>query len=188
MNRVAPPPSDQTHLEAALAGDRDAYGLLVARYQDRLFNTLYRMVGCREEAADLVQDAFVQAYVKLDTFGGRAQFYTWLYRIAMNLTFSQRRSRRSSISIDEAKEQAGAEPADPSAGPAASALSAEQVDLVQQALNRLPDVPRQVLVLREIEQLSYDDISEVLQIPIGTVRSRLFRARMQLKEELAGAM
>ena len=185
MNPAAPPLSDEAQVAAVLAGDRDAYAVLADRYQDRLFNTMLRIVGSREDAADLVQDALVQAYVKLDTFRGAAKFYTWLYRIAMNLALSKRRRRRPTVSMDAAKEAAGAEPIDDAAGPRECLLSAEQVEQVQTALGQLGDEPRQILVLREIEGCSYETIAEILTLPVGTVRSRLFRARLQLKEKLS---
>ena len=178
------PPDDAQLVRETLAGDRQAFGLLVQRYQDRLFNTLVRMTGSRHDASDLVQDAFVQALVKLDTFRGDAQFYTWLYRIAMNLSLSQRRKRRPVASVDEAKERAGEEPMDEDAGPDQNLIQQERAQVVQQALLLLGDDHRQILVLREMESCSYDQIGEILQLPVGTVRSRLFRARMQLKDQL----
>src|SRR5215212_5834270 len=116
MNHDAAP-TDARLVEAALQGDRDAFGDLVGRYQDRLFNTMLRIAGSREDAADAVQDAFVQAYVKLESFRGDAQFFTWLYRIAMNVALSRRRRRRPVGSLDAAKTNAGEEPMDAAAGP-----------------------------------------------------------------------
>ena len=182
-------PADDAHLvRATLAGDRQAFGGLVQRYQDRLFNTLVRMTGSRHDASDLVQDAFVQALVKLDTFRGEARFYTWLYRIAMNLSLSQRRKRRPVASVDVAKERAGEEPMDPGEGPEQGLIQRERAQLVQQALLRVGDEHRQILVLREMESCSYDQIGEILNLPVGTVRSRLFRARLQLREQLQAMM
>jgi RNA polymerase sigma-70 factor, ECF subfamily len=178
------PPDDAQLVRATLAGDNQAFGALVERYQDRLFNTLARLTGSRHDASDLAQDAFVQALVKLDTFRGDAQFYTWLYRIAMNLSLSQRRKRRPVASVDVAKERAGEEPMDQGESPDQGLIQQERAQLVQQALLLLGDDHRQILVLREMESCSYDQIGEILNLPIGTVRSRLFRARMQLKEQL----
>lgn len=178
-------PLDDTQLVAAtLDGDNQSFGILVQRYQDRLFNTLLRFTGSRHDASDLVQDAFVQALTKLSSFRGDSQFYTWLYRIAMNLSLSQRRRKRPVASVDAAKEQVGEEPIDEVAGPETDLLRQERAQLVQQALLRLGEEHRQILVLREMESLSYDQIGEILSVPVGTVRSRLFRARMQLKEHL----
>lgn len=177
-------PDDVQTVQDVLAGDKEAFGIFVERYQDRLFNTLVRVLGSREDAHDVVQDAFVQAYVKLESFRGAARFYTWLYRIAMNLALSHRRRRRPVASVDDAKTQAGEEPMDSQPGPDRGVIEQERVEVVQTALLKLGDQHRQILVLREMEGCSYETIGEILQLPVGTVRSRLFRARMQLKEEL----
>ena len=177
-------PTDDRLVEAAQQGDRDAFGDLVSRYQDRLFNTLLRIAGSREDAADAVQDAFVQAYVKLDSFRGDAQFFTWLYRIAMNVALSRRRRRRPATSLDAAKTAAGEEPMDAAAGPHDRLLADERARQVHTALADLGDQHRKILVLREIEGCSYEVIADILELPVGTVRSRLFRARMQLRDKL----
>ncbi len=177
--------SDDTPLvKAALAGDSNAFGVLVERHQDQLYNTLFRVLGCREDAHDVAQEAFVQAFVKLPSFKGAAQFYTWLYRIGMNLALSHLRRRRPKRSVDDMKGRAGEEPIDRQAGPGQQLAQNEQVEAVQSALNLLGDEQRQILVLRELEGCSYDTIAEILSLPIGTVRSRLFRARLQLREKL----
>jgi RNA polymerase sigma-70 factor (ECF subfamily) len=178
------PVTDGELVEAALGGDRDAFGDLVVRYQDRLFNTLVRILGSREDAADAAQDAFVQAYSKLESFRGAAQFYTWLYRIAMNVALSRRRRRRPVASVDAAKDTLGEEPVDAADGPEAGALARERAEQVQAALRHLGDQQRKILVLREMEGFSYESIADILELPVGTVRSRLFRARLQLRERL----
>lgn len=176
--------TDAELVEAARAGDRDAFGDLVGRYQDRLFNTLLRIAGSREDAADAAQDAFVQAYLKLDSFRGDAQFFTWLYRIAMNVALSRRRRTRPMASIDAAKEGAGEEPMDGSAAPGERMMADERAEQVHSALAELGDQHRKILVLREMEGCSYEAIAEILELPVGTVRSRLFRARLQLRDRL----
>lgn len=178
--------ADAALVAATLAGDRDAFGLLVTRYQDRLFNTLVRIGASREDAADVVQEAFVQAYTKLASFQGASQFYTWLYRVAMNISISRRRRKRPTASLDAAREATGDEPADRAAGPEGTAVSHERVAIVRTALAHLGEEQRRILVLREIDGASYEEIAEILELPIGTVRSRLFRARMQLREKLEG--
>jgi len=182
---------DAELVQAALAGDRDAFGELVERYQDRLFNTVLRLLGSRDDASDVVQEAFVQAFVKLESFRGEAQFYTWLYRITMNRALSYRRDgrRRSRqrgpvVSIEAVKDMAGDEPVDRNPGPEAQLIDREQVEAVQSALLKLSDEHRQILVLREMEGCCYETIADILQLPVGTVRSRLFRARLVLKEVL----
>jgi RNA polymerase sigma-70 factor (ECF subfamily) len=178
------PTTDADLVEAALRGDRDAFGELVERYQDRLFNMLVRITGSHEDAADAAQDAFVQAYQKLATFRGASQFYTWLYRIAMNQALSRRRRRRPTASIDAGKDAVGDEPVDAGESPEGCMLSRERAEHVQTALARLGEQHRKILVLREMEGCSYEAIADILQLPVGTVRSRLFRARMQLRDGL----
>jgi RNA polymerase sigma-70 factor (ECF subfamily) len=173
-------------VEAALAGDRNAFGQLVTRYQDRLFNTLLRVVGTHEDAADALQDAFLQAYTKLESFRGASRFYTWMYRIAMNAALSRRRRRKPIASVDAAKEAAGEEPLDEGEGPEDVVLSQERVEHVQSALNSLGEDHRAILALREIEGCAYEEIAEILELPIGTVRSRISRARNQIKDRLVG--
>ena len=177
--------SDARLVEAALAGDDNAFGDLVTRYQDRLFNTLVHCLGSPDDAEDAVQDALLQAYAKLASFRGASQFYTWLYRIAMNVGLTQLRRRKPVASLDHAKEALGEEPPAADDGPEQRLLADERVAHVQAALADLGDQHRQILVLREIEGFSYEEIAEVLDLPVGTVRSRLFRARGQIKDRLA---
>ena len=176
---------DALLIEATLAGDTAAFGRLVERYQDRLYNTVFRFLGSAEDARDVVQDAFVQAFVKLESFEGTAAFYTWLYRIALNLAVSLGRRRRHTTSLELAKDAFGCEPMDREPGPEMGVLDEERADMVHKALARLNDDHRQILVLREMEGCRYEQIAEILGIPVGTVRSRLFRALLQLRDELA---
>jgi RNA polymerase sigma-70 factor, ECF subfamily len=179
---------DAPLIEATLAGDSAAFGSLVGRYQDRLYNSLVRVLNSAEDARDIVQDAFVQAYVKLNTFRGSSAFYTWLYRIAFNLAMSHARKGRPTASLDHMKADSGNEPIDGRAAPEAGLVQREQVALVHRALATLNFEYRQILVLRELEDCSYEQIAEILELPAGTVRSRLFRARLQLRDCLAPAM
>lgn len=179
-----PDQTDAALVEAARGGDRDAFGDLVGRYQDRLFNTMLRIAGNRDDAADAVQDAFVQAYVKLESFRGESQFFTWLYRIAMNVALTRRRRRRPAMSLDAAKEAAGDEPMDHAPSPDDRLQADERAEQVHAALAELGDQHRKILVLREMEGCSYEAIAEILELPVGTVRSRLFRARLQLRDRL----
>lgn len=175
---------DRTLIERSRGGESAAFGELVTRYQDRLFNTLVRVCGDVEEARDVAQEAFVQAFVKLESFQGKSAFYTWLYRIAFNTAISRRRRRKPTASLDEARDAAGVEPADPDAQPEANLERAEQAVQVQAALATLSEEHRTVLVLREIDGRDYETIGQMLDVPVGTVRSRLHRARLQLKEEM----
>ncbi len=175
-------------IQEALAGRSDSYGQLVERFQDRLFNAMLHIVGSHDEAEDVVQDSFVQAYVKLDTFQGHSQFFTWLYRIAFNNALSRQRRRRGELSIEQSRELTGSEPEDRHESPDEPALRQERVALVTNALQKLSDEHRTILVMREMQDLSYEDIAEILSINIGTVRSRLSRARNQLKIQLEETM
>jgi RNA polymerase sigma-70 factor (ECF subfamily) len=149
-----------------------------------LFNTLLRIAGSHDDAADAVQDSFVQAYTKLDSFRGDAQFFTWLYRIAMNVALSRRRRRRPVASLEAAKTAAGEEPMDAAVGPDHQMLTDERSVQLHSALADLGDQHRKILVLRELEGCSYEVIADILELPVGTVRSRLFRARLQLRDKL----
>ena len=175
---------DARLITEALRGDSSAFGLLVQKYQDRLFNTVMHITGCREEAEDLVQEAFVQAFVKLDTFHGDSAFYTWLYRIAFNFAISRRRRKRVEVSVDQTRENTGDEPIDDGESPDEQMLRKERAHQVQAALRRLSDEYREILVLREMEGCCYETIAEILDIPTGTVRSRLHRARSELRDQL----
>lgn len=179
---------DALLIEATLAGDSASFGSLVALYQDRLYNSLLRILGSPDDARDIVQDAFIQAFVKLDSFRGSSAFYTWLYRIAFNLAMSQARRTRPTTSLDAAKNNCGREPVDRQPTPECDLARRERVELVHAALAALTTEYRQVLVLRELEGYSYEEIAEILDLPIGTVRSRLFRARLELKNQLAPIM
>ena len=176
---------DASLIAATRAGDTAAFGSLVALYQDRLFNSLVRVLGSAEDAADIVQDAFVQAYTKLDSFRGSSSFYTWLYRIAFNLAMSHARRGHKTTSLDSRKSLIGEEPMDGAPTAVAGVLEQERAELVHAALAELTLDYRQILVLREIDGCRYDEIAEILDLPVGTVRSRLFRARLQMRDLLA---
>ncbi len=175
---------DADLIAETLSGQTEAFGKLVEKYQDRLFNTISHLAGNREDARDIVQEAFVQAFVKLESFRGSSAFYTWLYRIAFNISAGWRRKRRPMGSLDRNRDQLGMEPMDNGNGPVEQLEQQERCRQVRHALKQLSDEHRRILVLREIEGCGYDDIADILDLPIGTVRSRLHRARMQLREEL----
>ncbi len=175
---------DAQLIEQTLAGRSAAFGELVRKYQDRLFNTVVHVAGNAEDARDIVQDAFVQAFLKLESFQQHAAFYTWLYRIAFNVAISHRRTRRPHMSIEQARDQIGAEPVDPGDGAEAALLRKERCRQVRDAIARIKEEYRAVLVLREMDGCCYETIAEILDLPIGTVRSRLHRGRLQLMEEL----
>lgn len=179
---------DQKLIEQSLAGSLDAFGQLVVRHQDRLYNALVNVVGSADDARDIAQDAFVKAFQKLETFRGRSAFYSWLFRIAMNTALTQMRKKKRHIaSLDAAREKAGIEPLDshPTASPSHPLEVAERQTMVRTALAQLSDDFRTVLVLKEMDGLKYDEIAEILECPVGTVRSRIHRARTELRQRLA---
>jgi RNA polymerase sigma-70 factor, ECF subfamily len=175
---------DKWLIAETLAGQTEAFGILVQKYQDRLFNTVAHLSGNVEDARDIVQETFVQAFVKLDSFRGCSAFYTWLYRIAFNIGAGWRRKHKPVASIDRNGEQIGLDPVDNGVGPVELLERQECRRQVRQALKKLSDEHRTVLVLREIEGCDYDTIAEILGVPVGTVRSRLHRARMEMREYL----
>jgi RNA polymerase sigma-70 factor, ECF subfamily len=179
-------PDDLRLVEATLAGDKEAFDQLVLRYQDRLFGTLVHMLGSFHDARDVTQDAFLSAYEKLNSFRKESSFYSWLFRIAYNTAVSSRRRKRITRSLDRQREDNGAEPQDfsPATNPA-HRLESEEIRLqVREALNQLGPDYRDALVLKEIEGLRYDEIAKLQDCPIGTVRSRIHRARQDLREKL----
>ena len=155
--------SDLQLITMTLQGNPRAFDDLVRRYQDRLVHSLEHVLNSREDALDVAQQAFVLAWQKLSSFRGDAGFYSWLYRIARNVAISQN-------------------------APGHAMEQAEQVRLVQEALKKIADEFRQPLVLKEIDGFSYEEIGEILDIPLGTVRSRIFRARQELIERLQRVM
>lgn len=179
---------DDACIDAALAGDASAYGRLVQKHQDRLYNSLLRYTGNADDALDIAQEAFTQAYLKLNTFKRNSAFFTWLYRIAFNRAASAARKRRERTSLDGMTDAGAAGPTDPLETPDNQMLAQERVALVRTAVQELADDYRRVVVLREFDGLDYQQIAEVLEIPVGTVRSRLFRARMQMKDRLAAVL
>lgn len=172
---------DQLVIEQVLAGDSSAYESLVNRYQLRLLGLLAHASGSRDEAEDLAQETFVRAFNKLHTFAGQSQFYTWLCRIAMNLLATEKRRKR----IENQMRREGFEATTDTVG----SLDAvdqemeknEMLQCVRAAIAMLDTEKRAVLLLRDFDGLDYDAIAHSLEIPVGTVRSRLHRARLELK-------
>lgn len=175
---------DAALIAQTLDGQRAAFEQLVRKYQSRLINTLWHLVGSREEAEDVSQEALVQAFLKLESFGGRSAFFTWLYRIGFNLAVSRQRRKRSEISRDQHPGGLGPEPCDRDGGPEERLLRDERIGQIREALQTLNQEHRAILILREMEGCCYETIAEILDLPVGTVRSRLHRARMQLREQL----
>jgi RNA polymerase sigma-70 factor (ECF subfamily) len=178
---------DRQLITACLEGDDSAYGELVRRYQDRLYSTVYRLVNRTEDAQDVVQEAFLNAYQALDSFKGDSLFFTWLYRIAVNTAISLKRRQRAMLSIEANRHaEAAIEPADPSSEsrPEYGLEQEEQGQRIREALARLSPEHRMVLVLKDMEGHKYEAMAEILEVPIGTIRSRLHRARSELRDIL----
>ena len=193
--------ADAELIRQARNGDRTAYARIVMTYQDRLYNAVLRMVGDADDAGELTQEAFTRGLTKIDSFRGDASAYTWLFRIAMNLAISElRKSRRHRVfSLDRpaaggsAARHDGEDQAsglidrmaqDRSAAPLETIERRERDEQVLAALGRLDAEQRAVLVMRDIEGFDYQQMADVLELPLGTLKSRLFRARMALREQL----
>lgn len=169
---------DQELVRAFERGDRQAFVVLMARHERKIYNLAFRMLGQAEDARDATQDAFLSCYRNLGRFRGEAAFSTWLHRIAMNACYDALRKRRPSSSLDEA----ALEPA-PSPDHAEKVAAAADV---QRALQSVPEEFRAVLVLHELQDLPVERVAEILEVPVGTVKSRLHRGRVALGRALAG--
>ncbi len=182
---------DRRLIAACLLGNRDAFGELVSRYQSRLYNAALRLVDTPEDAADVVQDAFLNAFQSLRSFKGDAEFFTWMYRIAFNVAITLKRKKKPTVSLNALEpgrngSPKGHEPIDGSeyVKPNAALERTEEEQLLHAALARLSGEHRDVLVMKDIDGLKYEEIADVLKVPIGTIRSRLHRARFELRELL----
>lgn len=190
---------DQQTLAQLRRGQFAAMEGLVKRYQGRLYSTVFRLVNQPEDAADLVQETFVKAMQNIQSFEGKSNLYTWLFRIAVNLALSQRRSRqyRLALSIDSQEsdgavnQQANALRRQLAQGreldPAEEAAMHIDHQSVLEALQKLEPDFRAVIVLRDMEDCDYEQIAQILEVPVGTVKSRLFRARNALREAILRA-
>lgn len=182
--------SDGDIIERVLNGEIDAFSVLVERYQDRIYSAVANYVGSGEDAVDLVQDVFVKAYAGLKSFQGTAAFYTWLYRIAMNtaIDFLRRRPIMRPVSLDDENlRESGFEPVakDPLSDPEKTVLNRTFKAAMMVGIARLSPKLKTALVLHDIERLSQEEVAKVLNCPVGTVKSRVSRARMELRSMLA---
>jgi len=174
---------DQQLVERAQSGDKHAFELLVAKYQRRLGRLISRFVRDAAEAEDVTQDAFIKAYRALPAFRGDSAFYTWLYRIGINtaknhlLALGRRAPTSTEFDSEEAEDFDDAALLHEVSTPENELMSKQVVEVVNSSLQQLPDDLRVALTLREIEGLSYEEIAAVMNCPVGTVRSRIFRAR-----------
>ena len=187
--------TDQQLVQRAQRGDLRAFDLLVLKYQGRIAALVSRYVSDAGELEDVTQEAFIKAYRALGKFRGDSAFYTWLYRIAVNaaknhlVAKGRRPGANATIEDAEGLDEGGL--LSESASPEALAMGGELAEVVESALNGLPDELKAALMLREFDGLSYDDIADVLGCPVGTVRSRIFRAReavdQRVKEQISGS-
>jgi RNA polymerase sigma-70 factor (ECF subfamily) len=188
INSTVATRDDAELIAETLHGHSEAFGELVRKYQDRLYNAVIHLVGNMEEARDVVQEAMVRAFQSLATFRNSSAFYTWLYRIAFNTAAGRRRRKREYASVEYVRESKGQEPVDSGPTPSERLEREEQCQCVRRAIGQLTEEHRAVLVLREMECLQYEQIAEILTLPVGTVRSRLHRARLELRELLKGRL
>jgi len=182
--------ADQILVEQVQRGDKRAFELLVAKYQRKIFRLLSRLIRDSAEIEDVAQEAFIKAYRALPNFRGESAFYTWLYRIAINtaknylVAQGRRAPTTTETEIDEAENFDDGDQLRDVNTPDSMLLSKQVGEAVNRAIERLPEDLRTAIVLRELEGLSYEEIAETMNCPIGTVRSRIFRAREAIAEEL----
>ena len=185
------PETDERYLiERCKAGDRAAFDLLVRAYEKRVYNLAYRLSSSYDEASDISVDAFLRVFQAIRLFRGDAHFSTWLFRIVTNVYLDRRKRMRNKqhLSLEEYIEleenSVARQVEDSSASPGEIAEQHERTQLLQSAINELPDYQRAMVVLYHTESLSYEEIAAVFSLPIGTVKSRLNRARLVLKNNL----
>lgn len=180
-------------IDLAQDGDAEAFERIVLFYQEKVFNLAYRLLGHREEAEDLTQEVFINVFRHIAEFRGESQFSTWIYQVTMNhcrnrLKYLRRRYHHATESLDDPvsteEGEMGKELADEGEMPEDMLYRRQVQELVQIALGRLRQEYREAVVLRDIQNLSYQEISEILGVPEGTIKSRLHRARWELKEIL----
>ena len=185
-------PTDQQLVLRVQKGDKRAFDLLVLKYQYKLQAIVGRFIRDTDEVADVTQEAFIKAYKALPRFRGDSQFYTWLYRIAINtaknyLVSKSRRPANTDIDVEDAEQFSNNEKLIDDASPESSMMTDELAAIIKSALSSLPEDLRTALTLREFEGMSYEDIAAVMNCPVGTVRSRIFRAREFLDERVLSA-
>jgi RNA polymerase sigma-70 factor, ECF subfamily len=184
-------PEERSIIQRCKQGDIGAFNELVKRYEKQVYNFAYRLTGNYDDANDIAQDALIRVYNAIGSFRGDASFTTWLYRIITNVFLDERKRERahphSSLDeqVDLEESSIVRQIEDPSPQPLAHVEEKEIGRILQQAVNTLPDYQRAMVLLYHTEQKSYEEISEIMNLPIGTVKSRLNRARLALKEKLS---
>jgi len=185
--------TDQQLVELVQQGNKAAFDLLVRKYQNKVMSLISRFVKNQGDVPDVAQEAFIKAYRALPNFRGDSAFYTWLYRIAVNtaknhLAAQKRRPSSSDLDIEESEYFDDADQLRDSASPERLLLTSELRDAVINTLEALPEDLRTAISLRELDGLSYEDIANVMECPVGTVRSRIFRAREALDKQIEPLM
>ncbi|OIQ47745.1 MAG: RNA polymerase sigma factor RpoE [Gammaproteobacteria bacterium MedPE] len=181
--------TDQQLVELVQQGNKAAFDLLVRKYQHKVLNLVSRFVKNQGDVPDVAQEAFIKAYRALPNFRGDSAFYTWLYRIAVNtaknyLVAQKRRPSSSDIDIEDGEYFDGGDELREGASPERLLLTDELQSVVVATLEKLPEDLRTAITLRELDGLSYEDIANVMECPVGTVRSRIFRAREALDKQI----
>ncbi len=185
------PEDDDILIKDALKGDQKAFRDLVNRHQTSVYHIVFRIVRDREVANDLVQETFMKAFSSLESYRSEFRFSTWLYKIAANASIDHLRKRRiKALSLDNPIEttegSVGLEVADYSHHPEREMVRREQASSIAEAIDQLPEKYRRVIIARHREEKSYEDIARELNVPVGTVKARIFRARELLKKRLRG--
>ena len=182
------PSSEAELVGRARSGDRQAFARLVELNKDYVYHAAYHLLGSDADAEDIAQEVFLRAYRHLGRFEGRAKFSTWLYGIMLNAVRStwRRRALRGTASLDAGGDEDNPRPDPPARadGPPEAGLRAERVQAVRDAIGRLDEESREIVVLRDIRGLTYEELGQVLDLPAGTVKSRLHRARAALRADL----
>ncbi len=179
-------------IERCKRGDIGAFNDLVRRYEKQVYNFAYRLTGNYDDANDVAQDAFLRVFNAIGTFRGDSSFSTWLFRITTNVFLDERKKAKAhpQTSLDEYLELGESSVArqieDPSPSPEAVLEESERAQILRQAVGGLPEYQRAMVTLYHTQQKSYEEIAEIMDLPIGTVKSRLNRARLALKEKLSG--
>lgn len=183
------PPTDEALVSAALEGDEDSFRELVQRYQSRLVNYLYRLLRNLDEAHELAQEVFLKIYQALDRFDPKYRFSTWIFRVAQNAAIDQIRKRRLklvslSVQDDGEDEIRDWDMPSPERDAYGRYRNVERGEAIQEAIDNLPEEYRELIVMRHFAELSYDEIATSQEMPLGTVKNKLFRGRQMLKEKL----
>ncbi|AZR73789.1 hypothetical protein BBF96_10565 [Anoxybacter fermentans] len=184
--------SDKELIEMFKKGEEKAFEEIVRRYQKKVYNTIYRILGNPEDANDLAQEVFIRVYRKLHLFQGKASFSTWLFTITSNLCRDELRKRQRRLKIRSLSEpirykdgEIEQEILDESMTPERISINRELRDEIQAVIDKLPDEQKEAIVLREFQGFSYEEIAEIVGVALGTVKSRISRARRNIREELS---